>query len=227
MKDSDFPTNRMFVCALFLFAIGMVVWGFWPGPYVDRDAPVIVQAAQRGDLSAIRRTLARDPASLRVKDSKGNSAAHWAILHNKPEIATYIAEHGYPINPENEADFPLIMCCLCNCTPESDWLLEYLVAHGADVNVRYVKEGWTPLGMAVNNGMESKVRILAEAGADLNSKDRTGLTPMEMAKERLARFKNPRYNLPHGELSDPRKRQEAVARWQHMVDLLAKLQTRA
>ena len=191
--------------------------------YVDRDAPKVIQAAQRGDLEGVKRFLADDPSVLAVTDSNGNSATHWAILNDHHEIAIYLIESGYPIDPTDESEFPLIMSCLSRYTPSSEAMLKYLLENGADPNVRYAPEGWVALNMAVNNGMENKARLLVKYGADLGSKDRLGQTSLELAEQRVAEFKNPDFNYPHGELNDPKIRQDAIDRWESMVKLLTEL----
>ena len=191
--------------------------------YVDDSAPRIIQAVQRGDSESVRQIINADPAALMLKDSKGNSAAHWAILDDHAEIAIYLIEKGYPINPANSAECPLIMCCVSRYTPGSQTLMKYLIDHGANVNVLYEPEGWLPLNLAVNNGMEDKVRLLVKSGASLSAEDRSGLTPLELAKQRVEQYKDPNYNLPHRELNDPKVRQDAIDGWERMVKLILRL----
>lgn len=195
-------------------------------PYVDRNAPPIVIAAQRGNLAEVKRIVAGDPAAIYHTDSNRHTAAACAILDNQPEIAKYLIEAGYPVNPRSDSEFPLIMACLSRYSEESQTMLKYLLDKGADPNVTYKPAGWIPLNMAVNNGQEENVKLLAQYGAKLDSKDETGQTSLEMAKQRLALFKNPRFDLPHGEFSDPLVRQQAVDAWDRMVRLLVELEER-
>ena len=103
-------------------------------------------------------------------------------------------------------------------------MLKYLLENGADPNVTYEPEGWVALNMAANNGQEEMIQLLVQHGAKLDSKDRSDLTSLEMAKRRLAQFKDPSLNLPHGELSDPTVRQSAIDKWERMVKLLTQLE---
>jgi ankyrin repeat protein len=192
------------------------------GP-VDPKAPLIVQAAQRGDLATVKQLLAENPAALTVTDSKNNTAAAWAILNDHDDIAVYLIEHGYPVNPRTGADVPLILDCTSRFTPASDAMLQYLLQHGADPNVLYTPEHWRALDLAVNNGMENKVRLLVQHGADLHATNASGQTPLQLARDRLAQFRDPTFNFPHGELSDPKVRSAAIDRWRHMVTLLEQL----
>lgn len=212
--------SRLTLIAALLVTIG----GCTKGRYVDPDAPRIVQAAQRGQLQKVKDILERDGSALNHVDSKGNTAATWAVLNDHHEIAIYLIESGYPINPQHKDDFPLIMACLSRFTEGSRDMLRYLLANGADPNVVYEPEGWVPLNMAANNGSEEYVRILARYGARLDSKDRFGQTPLEAAKKQVAKFRDPNFDYPHGELSDPKVREDFIEREERMVKLLTELE---
>ena len=194
-----------------------------PATYVDPDAPSIVNAAQSGNLATVKKILSQSPDAIWDTDSKDNSVASCAILNDHHDIAIFLIQSGFPINPKDNSDFPLIMSCLSRYTEGSRNMLEYLLENGADPNVVYESEGWVPLNMAANNGQEENVRLLVKHGARLDSKDRLGQTSLEMAKERVAQFKDPNFNYPHGELSDPKVRQDAIERWEKMVKLLTEL----
>lgn len=58
-----------------------------------------------------------------------------------------------------------------------------LVARGADVDLKV--QGMTPLVLAVQQGHLDVVRLLVEAGADVNLREQyTGMTPLEAALDR-------------------------------------------
>ena len=65
---------------------------------------------------------------------------------------------------------------------------ELLIALGADVNARKVKEGSTSLHFAAGNDKPALIRVLVRAGADVSVRttDEHNETAMEMAK-RLGR----------------------------------------
>jgi len=191
--------------------------------YVDQSAPKFVQAAQRGQLEKVRMMLEKDPSLLKIEDSKGNSAAGCAILNGHNDIAIFLVEQGYPRNPTSPDQFPLIMYCTSRYTSDSFEMLKYLLETGANPNIRYEPEDWVPLNMAVNNGMKDKVNLLVKYGANLDSKDRFGLTSLELAEQRVANYKDPNFDYPGGELRDPKVRQAGLERWEGMVKLLKEL----
>lgn len=60
-------------------------------------------------------------------------------------------------------------------------LVELLLAHGADVNVRCDANAGTPLQIAVEQGWKSIIKLLVEHGAKLNCADKNGRTPALVA----------------------------------------------
>ncbi|MDD5483946.1 MAG: ankyrin repeat domain-containing protein [Kiritimatiellae bacterium] len=59
--------------------------------------------------------------------------------------------------------------------------VKYLIAKGADVNVRDYKFGWTPLMWAAHNGRLDIIKFLVDKGADINTKNKIGTTPLVLA----------------------------------------------
>ncbi len=192
-----------------------------PTSNVDRSAPPIIRAAGVGDLDTVKRIVAHDPSAMYETDSYGNTAATWAILDDHPEVAICLIELGYPVNPRNETDFPLVMACLSRFTEGSRSMLKYLLDHGADPNVSY--QNLTALNLATSSGQEQRVKLLVDYGAKLDARDGRGQTSLEIAEERLDQFKDPTFDLPHNELQDPKVRQAAIDEWERMVRLLIEL----
>ncbi|MDR1959093.1 MAG: ankyrin repeat domain-containing protein, partial [Planctomycetaceae bacterium] len=62
--------------------------------------------------------------------------------------------------------------------------VKYLIDHGADVNVKYNNDGWTPLTFAANKGHLDVVKYLIDHGADVNVKFEEGNTPLIFAAVR-------------------------------------------
>ena len=59
-------------------------------------------------------------------------------------------------------------------------MVDYLIAHGADVNQRD-RDGWTPLMTAAYYGDAGAVRTLVAHGADANARSAQNLTPLGIA----------------------------------------------
>ena len=68
--------------------------------------------------------------------------------------------------------------------------IEELIAAGHDVNgkkIGFVREGYTPLHIAVLHEQKEAIRTLARLGADVNARNKEGATPLWMAVSELKR----------------------------------------
>jgi ankyrin repeat protein len=66
--------------------------------------------------------------------------------------------------------------------------IEELVAGGQEVNARkvgFVREGWTPLHLAVLHEQKEAIRLLVTLGADVNAKNKEAETPLWIAISEL------------------------------------------
>jgi ankyrin repeat protein len=70
-------------------------------------------------------------------------------------LRTYCMQHG---------NTPLILAVL----HDNLAALDLLLSHGADVNAKHVKEGFSALYIAAREGQEGVVNRLIEGGADVN-----------------------------------------------------------
>ncbi len=66
--------------------------------------------------------------------------------------------------------------------------IEELVAGGQDVNAKkigFVREGWTPLHLAVLHEQKEAIKLLVKLGADVNAKNKESETPLWIAISEL------------------------------------------
>jgi ankyrin repeat protein len=187
------------------------------------NGPAIVAAAAKGDLAEVKRIVATSPDSIFAKNEKGATAAEWAVLNDKPDVAKFLVERGYPTDPTPEIPFGLLFACVSRNSSESTDMLKWLLDRGANPNVGYKRESWIPLHLAVNNGMKDKVRILVAKGADIRMRNKQGETAYHIATDQLRRYSAPEFDFPHGELRDPEARASLIKRTKEMVELLQQL----
>jgi ankyrin repeat protein len=67
-------------------------------------------------------------------------------------------------------------------------VIEELVAAGHDLNAKktgFVREGFTPIHIAVLHGQEEAIKTLVKLGADINAKNKEGETPLWLAVSEL------------------------------------------
>jgi len=208
--------TRVILCGI------TVMWAVACGPK-PADRPKLspfLEAARQGDLETVRSMLKGSPGKLYESDSNHNTALGWAILESRKDVALFLLEAGHTVNPSDQCPFPPVMSCISNYTETSNELLEELLKRGADPNVSYAKEGWRALPMAVNNGQVEKIRLLAKYGADPALTESRGESALSIATGRLAEMRDPNYNLPHGELSDPAVRQREIDHWEKVLKTL-------
>ncbi len=129
-----------------------------PGPMLpagDSRAVELTTAIHGGDLAALRRLLAEQPAlaSARLLDRKGGSRTPLHIVTDWP---------GY--------------------FPNGPRIAELLIAAGADIDSRGTDgTGETPLHWAASSDDEAVARVLIDHGADIEAADGSIGTPLDNA----------------------------------------------
>ena len=124
-------------------------------------------------------------ADVTAKNKYGTTPLHMALRIRK-YLSVDLGTNGRAVYEEFK-----------NSHPDS-WLgggsynvVRLLVEHGADVTSK-MKDGSTPMHLAVQNGREDHTRLLLEFGADATVKDKGGSTPLHLAvqnkREDLARI---------------------------------------
>jgi ankyrin repeat protein len=109
-------------------------------------------------------------------------------------------------------------------------MIEYLVAHGADVNATDKVKQWTPLHFASRDQKPEIVKILLERGAAADPVDAFGNTPLSYCITSTYPLKAAVVELLLAGGADPRRKNNHdsspidVARLQGRRDLLARLE---
>jgi ankyrin repeat protein len=171
----------------------------------NESVPTVVDAAQRGDLEAVR-SLIRARSDVNKAEADGTTALHWAIRSNNLQMADMLVKAGANVQAINRYGIPpLTLAAENGSAPAVDLLLkagadpnaatvagepvlmtaartgnvetvQRLIAAGADVNAREPWFGENALMWAAGENHAAAVRALATAGADVNSRS-TALTP--------------------------------------------------
>ena len=141
------------------------------GSFSNPELQALAQAIRTGDAVQLQQLLKGQPPPA-GKDAAGQDLLTFAIAtifdakHN-PECVRVLLEAGADARALNAAENPVRLMLFYN-NPESAETLRLLLAHGADPNAFPLREG---------DNLEV-VRMLVEAGANMNAKDEGGMTPL-------------------------------------------------
>ena len=148
------------------------------------------EAVAGGQSDKLDRLISRG-ASVGAPGKAGMTYVYWAVVNRSKGGLTYLLTHGADPNKIFDpmgiqvAGFPNI---LYGSSPmslaaklEAPWFLKYLAEHGGDINLTNPISGWSPLVEALASNRRENVRYLISRGADLNTTDSTGATPLAYA----------------------------------------------
>lgn len=166
------------------------------------DTTPLHRASEAGDLLTVKQMLTQG-YSANTPDRDGKTPLHWVSI---AEVAQVLIEHGGDVNAVNHGGYrPLHSASRRGCLKLVRLLLNHgtLGTAGTEVNVTAGHYRLTPLHLAVDNGHEDVAKLLLANGADPNSPDWVGMTPIDVAiergSERMASFLNPTARTTGGE----------------------------
>lgn len=165
-----------------------------PADAVDQDnVPLISWCAYYGDVSAIRFLLSRGGSLDSLGPDRGlNSAA----FHGHWRLCKFLLEQGADVNWADpvSGETPLHAALCKTDRVVYDRVLKVLLSAGANPNARtnngaetegFMRDcrtkGETPLHRAAAFGEENTIRLLLDAGAQIDAKDANGDSPLGWA----------------------------------------------
>lgn len=137
-------------------------------------------AAARGDVQEVRRLLHRELVHPDALNRFGKTALQ-VMMFGSPAVALELLKQGASPNVQDASGTSPV-----HDAARTGFLdtLKVLVEHGADVNT-LDSTGSLPIHLAIREGHSSVVSFLAPE-SDLHHKDASGLTPLELARQRGA-----------------------------------------
>lgn len=142
------------------------------------DSPV-ADAAQRGDLDAVRRLL-RDGADVNAPQGDGMTALHWAAERGDGPLCEVLLYAGARVDAGTRIGHytPLHLAARAADAAVAEMLLQA----GSDPSAATTNSGATPLHLAAASGDPLVIEVLAAAGADVNAREAAwGQTPLIFA----------------------------------------------
>lgn len=110
-----------------------------------------------------------------VNESDGATALMKAVKKNRTEVVRYLLEQGALVNvPDKKLSAPLIEAALKSNLE----LMELLIDHGADLELRTGRKGYTALFWCAIDSVIVSMDYLLEKGADIEARDIQGATPL-------------------------------------------------
>jgi uncharacterized protein len=126
---------------------------------------VLMTASRTGQPAAVQLLLARGAQVNATESWRGETALMWAAAEDHPAVVKLLLEHGASINARSRAlEYPEVRY--------------NLATHATPV---YPRGGLTAVMFAARQDALESVRVLADAGADLNVADPDGATALMLA----------------------------------------------
>lgn len=137
----------------------------------------IHEAAQKGDIEAIKKILEKQPGHINTLDKQGESPLHYAIWKGHPQLAKFLIPKLKHVDLKNrEQQTPLHYAAYEGETG----IAQLLLSKGADCKIRD-QYGRIPLHYAARKGSKDIAELLIGKGSDINAPDNYKFTPLILA----------------------------------------------
>mmetsp|Transcript_6714 Transcript_6714/g.8776 ORF Transcript_6714/g.8776 Transcript_6714/m.8776 type:complete len:582 (-) Transcript_6714:1574-3319(-) len=175
-EDSEFVDTKDYASvSAFFIETGIEV------DNADRNGitPLIL-ACEENNLECAKQLLATGKVNVDLETTEGNTALHHAVKSANVELVRLLLCNKANVDKANNNGLRPLHWAVQNPS-QSREVIELLLQYGADPNSVSLNELLTPLHIAAVLCNEDVVRVLIEAGANVNAADRDGDTPLHNA----------------------------------------------
>jgi ankyrin repeat protein len=125
----------------------------------------VADAMMRGDVAAVR-ALIQKKADVNAAQDDGATALHWAVYRDNVEVVDMLLRAGAKSAPNREGMTPLAMAALYG----NAQIVDRLLKSGGDAKA-LGPNGESMVMFAARNGNPDVIRLLVEAGANVNARE--------------------------------------------------------
>lgn len=143
----------------------------------QRSALIIAAAGGYTDIVAL---LLANGAAPEYRDNAGLSALTWSVMRGKTEVTTYLLSRHVNANTRDDRGLTPAMYAVGT---RNMTVLKALSENGASLDVKSKETKMTALLIAVENGDHDGVLTLLKLGANVNTPNFDGYTPLMSASE--------------------------------------------
>lgn len=142
------------------------------------DSPLWA-GAQPG-MPDVARLLIGAGADVNNRNKQGRTPLHWAVFTKKSDYAKVLLEAGAEVDARDEDGRTPLRHAGGHVTLD---LARLLLARGAKLDAINLKKGRTTLHEVARYGEAEVAALLIDKGADVNARDKDGLTPLGLAQQ--------------------------------------------
>ena len=135
----------------------------------------VAEAAADGRTDELEKLVSKG-ADVNAQGVDGMTALYWAMAHSSKKGVNWLLTHR--ANPDVIFTRDGSSATSLAAMQEDPWFLKEVLSHGGDVNFCNPLNEHTPIFDALAAHRDDNVRALIGAGADMNTYDQLGLTPL-------------------------------------------------
>ncbi len=137
----------------------------------------VIKTALPGTTLGRVQQLISSGADVNAQDSDGRSALWWALDKKKNRVTKLLVQSKADVNQHDYEGVPLLLKAL-RSNPDTK-IIEMMLKSGANPNQG--DGSFSPLTVAIDAQRSDLVKLLLDSGADVNSQDNYGETPLHKA----------------------------------------------